>query len=124
MNNQEFTALAKAGYNRIPVVRQVLADLETPLGIYLKLAHGKYSYFLESMQGGEKWGRYSFVGVDPQPLKEVDHSAGRTGGLESLRAIYADVRVAPVPAHGARVPGMSWMIASARGIPSARRPII
>ena len=63
MNSKEFSALAKAGYNRIPVVRQVLADLETPLGIYLKLAQGKYSYFLESMQGGEKWGRYSFIGL-------------------------------------------------------------
>ncbi len=63
MNDKEFAALAAAGYNRIPVVRQVLADLETPLGIYLKLAQGQYSYFLESMQGGEKWGRYSFIGL-------------------------------------------------------------
>ncbi len=63
MNAREFSELALAGYNRIPVVRQVLADLETPLGIYLKLAQGRYSYFLESMQGGEKWGRYSFIGL-------------------------------------------------------------
>lgn len=63
MNATQFNELAAAGYNRIPVVRQVLADLETPLGIYLKLAQGRYSYFLESMQGGEKWGRYSFIGL-------------------------------------------------------------
>ncbi|MES2605596.1 MAG: anthranilate synthase component I [Pseudomonadota bacterium] len=63
MNATQFSELAAAGYNRIPVVRQVLADLETPLGIYLKLAQGRYSYFLESMQGGEKWGRYSFIGM-------------------------------------------------------------
>lgn len=63
MNQQQFSELATAGYNRIPVVRQVLADLETPLGVYLKLAQGRYSYFLESMQGGEKWGRYSFIGL-------------------------------------------------------------
>lgn len=63
MNQQQFSELATAGYNRIPVVRQVLADLETPLGVYLKLAQGRYSYFLESMQGGEKWGRYSFIGM-------------------------------------------------------------
>ena len=63
MNAKQFNELVAAGYNRIPVVRQVLADLETPLGIYLKLAQGRYSYFLESMQGGEKWGRYSFIGL-------------------------------------------------------------
>jgi len=63
MNQQQFSELAAAGYNRIPVVRHVLADLETPLGVYLKLAQGRYSYFLESMQGGEKWGRYSFIGL-------------------------------------------------------------
>jgi len=63
MNQQQFSELATAGYNRIPVVRQVLADLETPLGVYLKLAQGRHSYFLESMQGGEKWGRYSFIGL-------------------------------------------------------------
>jgi len=63
MNAQQFSELAAAGYNRIPVVRQVLADFDTPLGVYLKLAQGHYSYFLESMQGGEKWGRYSFIGM-------------------------------------------------------------
>ncbi len=63
MNAQQFSDLVAAGYNRIPVVRHVLADLETPLGVYLKLAQGRYSYFLESMQGGEKWGRYSFIGL-------------------------------------------------------------
>ena len=63
MTADEFARLAAAGYNRIPLVREVLADLETPLGVYLKLAQGPYSYFLESMQGGEKWGRYSFIGL-------------------------------------------------------------
>jgi anthranilate synthase component I len=63
MTQQDFTALAAQGYNRIPLVREVLADLDTPLGVYLKLAQGPYSYFLESMQGGEKWGRYSFIGL-------------------------------------------------------------
>jgi anthranilate synthase component I len=63
MNAQQFAQLAAAGYNRIPVIRQVLADLDTPLSVYSKLAQGKYSYFLESMQGGEKWGRYSFIGL-------------------------------------------------------------
>ncbi|MGA1741262.1 MAG: anthranilate synthase component I [Pseudohongiellaceae bacterium] len=63
MNIQEFNDLASQGYNRIPLVREELADLETPLSVYLKLAKGPYSYFLESVQGGEKWGRYSIIGL-------------------------------------------------------------
>ncbi|KXU37283.1 anthranilate synthase [Ventosimonas gracilis] len=62
MTFEQFTRLAEAGYNRIPLSRQTLADLDTPLSIYLKLA-GQYSYLLESVQGGEKWGRYSIIGL-------------------------------------------------------------
>jgi anthranilate synthase component 1 len=62
MTLQEFAALAAQGYNRIPLVRQVLADLETPLSTYLKLGRGLHTYFFESVQGGEKWGRYSIIG--------------------------------------------------------------
>ena len=61
MNFQDFAALAAQNYNRIPVSREVLADLETPLTAYRKLAEGPYSYFFESVQGGEKWGRYSII---------------------------------------------------------------
>jgi anthranilate synthase component 1 len=67
MNPQEFAALA-ADYNRIPVSMEVLADLETPISSYRKLAEGPYSYFFESVQGGEKWGRYSIIGL---PCKTV-----------------------------------------------------
>jgi len=63
MNPQDFAALAAQGYNRIPVSTEVLADLETPITVYRKLAQGPYSYFLESVQGGEKWGRYSIIGL-------------------------------------------------------------
>lgn len=63
MNQQDFAALAAQDYNRIPVSTEVLADLETPLSAYLKLAEGAYSFFLESVQGGEKWGRYSIIGM-------------------------------------------------------------
>lgn len=63
MKHQEFAALAAAGYNRIPVSREVLADLETPISAYRKLAEGPYSFFFESVQGGEKWGRYSIIGM-------------------------------------------------------------
>jgi len=67
VNPQEFAALA-ADYNRIPVSMEVLADLETPISSYRKLAEGPYSYFFESVQGGEKWGRYSIIGL---PCKTV-----------------------------------------------------
>jgi anthranilate synthase component 1 len=63
MTPQDFDALAQQGYNRIPVVCEVLADLETPLSVYLKLADAPYSYLFESVQGGEKWGRYSIIGL-------------------------------------------------------------
>ncbi len=71
MGQEEFARLAAQGYNRIPLVREVLADLETPLAVYLKLAQGPYSYFLESMQGGEKWGRYSFIGLPCSTVLQV-----------------------------------------------------
>ncbi len=62
MNLRQFNKI-KRDYNRIPLVREVLADLETPLSTYLKLANEPYTYLLESVQGGEKWGRYSIIGL-------------------------------------------------------------
>ncbi len=62
MNHQQFNQI-KHDYNRIPLVREVLADLDTPLSTYLKLANEPYSYLFESVQGGEKWGRYSIIGL-------------------------------------------------------------
>ncbi|TCO71858.1 anthranilate synthase component I [Chromatocurvus halotolerans] len=63
MTPDEFSALAAQGYNRIPISREVLADVETPISTYRKLAEGPYSYLFESVQGGEKWGRYSIIGL-------------------------------------------------------------
>ena len=74
MSPEQFDAFAQQGYNRIPVYREILADLETPLSTYLKLARGPYSYFLESVQGGEKWGRYSIIGLPCRTLLKVDGS--------------------------------------------------
>ncbi len=68
MNLEQFSALAREGYNRIPVVREVLADLDTPLSTYFKLAAAPYSYLFESVQGGEKWGRYSMIGLPARTL--------------------------------------------------------
>ncbi len=63
ITESEFQALAQQGYNRIPLVAETFADLDTPLSLYLKLANKPYSYLLESVQGGERFGRYSFIGL-------------------------------------------------------------
>jgi len=63
ISEQEFTALAAEGYNRIPLVAETFADLDTPLSLYVKLANRPFSYLLESVQGGERFGRYSFIGL-------------------------------------------------------------
>ncbi len=73
MTPEQFTTLAAQGYNRIPLMREALADLDTPLSTYLKLADGPYSYLLESVQGGEKWGRYSIIGL---PCRSVVRITG------------------------------------------------
>ncbi len=68
----EFKSLAQQGYNRIPLMAEAFADLETPLSLYLKLAHGRgdgaNSFLLESVVGGERFGRYSFIGLPARTL--------------------------------------------------------
>jgi anthranilate synthase component I len=65
----EFKSLAAQGYNRIPLLSEAFADLETPLSLYLKLAGGaRYSFLLESVVGGERFGRYSFIGLPARTL--------------------------------------------------------
>ncbi|CDH47469.1 anthranilate synthase component I [Candidatus Contendibacter odensensis] len=71
MNPNDFQHLVDQGFNRIPVAREVLADLDTPLSTYLKLADAPYSYLLESVQGGEKWGRYSIIGLPCRKIIRV-----------------------------------------------------
>ena len=78
MTEIEFKALAAQGYNRIPLIAETYADLDTPLGIYLKLAHtgpqgGKNTCLLESVVGGERFGRYSFIGL---PARNVLRARG------------------------------------------------
>ena len=63
MTPEQFQDLASQGYNRIPVSLEVLADLDTPLSTFIKLAQGPYSYLFESVHGGDKWGRYSIIGL-------------------------------------------------------------
>ncbi|MBK9393612.1 MAG: anthranilate synthase component I [Uliginosibacterium sp.] len=71
MTEQEFLALAAQGYNRIPLTIETFADLDTPLSIYLKLANEPNTYLLESVQGGERFGRYSIIGLRASTRIEV-----------------------------------------------------
>lgn len=71
MTEAEFHALATKGYTHIPVVLETFADLDTPLSVYLKLANEPYSYLLESVQGGERFGRYSVIGLPARSRIEV-----------------------------------------------------
>ena len=76
MQLEEFNALANQGFNRIPLVKEVLADLETPLSLYVKLSQAfgkKNTYLLESVLGGERFGRFSFIGL---PAKTIIRTVG------------------------------------------------
>jgi len=71
MTEIEFQRLVALGYNRIPVTLDTFADLDTPLSIYLKLANKPHSYLLESVIGGERFGRYSIIGLPAREWLEV-----------------------------------------------------
>ena len=88
MNQTQFQQLVAQGYNRIPVVREVLADLDTPLSTYLKLADAPYTYLFESVHGGEKWGRYSIIGL---PCRTVVRVRGQEISIERDGAVIETV---------------------------------
>ncbi|MDH6524943.1 anthranilate synthase component I [Polynucleobacter sphagniphilus] len=91
MQREEFSALAKQGFNRIPLVKEVLADLETPLSLYVKLTQAfgkKNTYLLESVLGGERFGRFSFIGL---PAKTVLRTVGTP--IEPLTEVLTDGKV-------------------------------
>jgi len=92
MTEAEFNRLAQAGFNRIPLVLDTFADLDTPLSIYLKLANRPYSYLLESVVGGERFGRYSFIGLAAGKRIEVrgQECAELNGSQTVSRANVAD----------------------------------
>ncbi|MDX5363582.1 MAG: anthranilate synthase component I [Pseudazoarcus pumilus] len=84
MLEQEFNRLATEGYNRIPVTLETFADLDTPLSIYLKLANAPRTYLLESVQGGERFGRYSIIGLAASTRIEVRANAVKVIDGESV----------------------------------------
>ena len=71
MKQTDFEQYAKQGFNHIPIAQEILADLETPLSVYLKLANRPFSYLFESVQGGEKSGRYSIIGLQSDTIISV-----------------------------------------------------
>jgi anthranilate synthase component 1 len=110
MTELEFKRLAAEGFNRVPMVLETFADLDTPLSVYLKLAGKPYSYLLESVQGGERFGRYSFIGLPAQTRIVVRGTAvqvlhGETvteevespDPLEFVRGYLKRYRAAPLP---------------------------
>jgi len=88
----EFKSLSAQGYNRIPLMAEAFADLETPLSLYLKLAHsqggGKHSFLLESVVGGERFGRYSFIGL---PARTLLRASGF--GADAVTEVVTDGQV-------------------------------
>ncbi len=84
MTEPEFRSFAQQGYTRVPVIAESRADLYTPLAIYLKLANGPYTYLLESVVGGERFGRYSFIGL--ACAERIEQRDGR------LRRLLRDAR--------------------------------
>jgi anthranilate synthase component 1 len=106
---EDLPALAREG-NLIPVCREILADLETPVSAFLKTHRGPYGFLLESVEGGEKWGRYSFLGTEPARIFrarghtiEIETPGGPTerrevdDTLEALRQLLATYRPVAVP---------------------------
>jgi anthranilate synthase component 1 len=112
MNQEQFDRLGQQGYNLIPVMREVLADLDTPLSTYLKLAEGPYSYLFESVQGGEKWGRYSIIGLPSRTVLRVfGHEVVVTRDGEQQERVSVDDPLAWIESFESRyrvpeVPGL------------------
>ena len=113
MTPQQFAALAEQGFNRVPVTRQVLADLDTPLSTYLKLAAAPYTYLLESVQGGEKWGRYSMIGL---PAREVLTVHGYTVRLHRDGQVVEEQQVADPLAYVSEFQ-QRYRVADMEGLP-------
>src|SRR5512145_2649508 len=108
----EFISLAGQG-NLIPVYREILADMETPVSAFKKIDDGKSSFLLESIEGGEKWARYSFLGsgpgrlfrsrgrhfeiLDGEHLVEAGESADPLAELKRFMAPYRPVQLPELP---------------------------
>jgi len=88
LSKEKFSIYQSQGYNRIPLVKTCYADLETPLSIYLKVANSPYSYLLESVEGGENFGRYSIIGMPAKKLIQVRQKT--VDVIESGKTIFTE----------------------------------
>ena len=93
LSQEEFVRLA-VDHSVIPVFKEVLADVQTPVSVLHRFMVCENAFLLESLAGGETWGRYSVIGVEPELAFESDHSQGRNGELAQLRSVYSGHRVA------------------------------
>ncbi|HZL84673.1 MAG TPA: anthranilate synthase component I [Candidatus Krumholzibacteria bacterium] len=116
---EEFRCKAREG-NLVPVYREILGDLETPVSAFKKLDDGRYAFLLESVEGGEKWGRYSFIGVAPSAVLSCQGTRMviESGGTRQTRNVRDPItgleaylrRYRPVP-----VPGLPRFVGGAVG---------
>jgi anthranilate synthase component 1 len=113
ISRDEFDALTALGHTRIPLVREVFSDLDTPLSVYLKLADGPYTFLFESVEGGATWGRYSIIGLPARrvyrlrgheleveesgEVVERRHLDDPLGEIEKLRLQYDVPRMPELP---------------------------
>jgi anthranilate synthase component 1 len=103
MTESEFNRLQAEGYNRVPVVLETFADLDTPLSVYLKLANEPHTYLLESVVGGERFGRYSFIGLAAAKRLEVrGHDCAEIENGDTVATTRADDPLEFVEAYLAR----------------------
>src|SRR5512134_793113 len=102
MTETDFKRLAAQGFNRVPMVLETFADLDTPLSAYLKLANRPYSYLLESVQGGERFGRYSFIGLPAKTRLEACGTLIRLIGDAEAQDIEAEDPLAFIQSYLSR----------------------
>ncbi len=121
ISREQFDALVAQGHTRIPLVREVFSDLDTPLSVYLKLADGRYTFLFESVEGGTTWGRYSIIGLparrvyrlrgheleveDAGEVVERRHLDDPLAEIETLRQQYDVPRLPQLPAFSGGLVG-------------------
>lgn len=105
--------LSHQGFTHLPVVRETLADLDTPVSTYLKLAAKPYTYLFESVQGGDKWGRYSIIGL---PCETIYRFTGDELTVEHQGAVI-ETRTVNNPLDTVRELQRQYRVAEVSGVP-------
>ena len=106
----QFSLYRREGYTHLPLIKTLMADLDTPVTTYLKLADCPYTFLFESVQGGEQWGRYSIIGLaakkvirvcDGKILIDAPHALQQVvevaDPLEWIQSFMAGFRVVKIP---------------------------